>query len=150
MKSSRGFDGDVPPLSLRRGSRQISDGHQANGNLSAHQSKPADKVSLCLEIEKLERQQSKAYVRPAMIGRNADREGWRAFSGYASHARMRRSSLTKRLLLQIQAKCLRCPQAMGSWLTNGMVSQRLPAATMQLLPDGVVLTTVQVCLLSEV
>lgn len=50
----------------------------------------------------------------------------------------------------IKTVTARCRQAMGSWLTNGIVSQRLPAATMQLLPAGVVLTTVQVCLVSDV
>jgi hypothetical protein len=35
-------------------------------------------------------------------------------------------------------------QAMGSFFTAGRLSQRLPAATMQLIPLGVVLTTVQV------
>jgi hypothetical protein len=35
-------------------------------------------------------------------------------------------------------------QATGSFFTAGRLSQRLPAATMQLIPLGVVLTTVQV------
>ena len=40
-------------------------------------------------------------------------------------------------------------QASGSSLTNGMLSHRLPAATMQLRPCGEVLTTVQVPLSSD-
>ena len=40
-------------------------------------------------------------------------------------------------------------QAIGSVLMNGRLSQLLPAATMQLRPLGVVLTTVQVFLSSE-
>ena len=39
--------------------------------------------------------------------------------------------------------------AIGSLLRNGRLSQLLPAATMQLRPAGVVLTTVQVPLFSE-
>ena len=40
-------------------------------------------------------------------------------------------------------------QAIGSFFTAGRLSQRLPAATMQLTPVGVVLTTVQVPFSSE-
>jgi hypothetical protein len=40
-------------------------------------------------------------------------------------------------------------QAIGSFLASGRLSQRLPAATMQLIPVGVVLTTVQVPFSSE-
>ena len=43
----------------------------------------------------------------------------------------------------------RFAQAIGSVLMNGRLSQLLPAATMQLRPLGVVLTTVQVFLSSE-
>ena len=41
------------------------------------------------------------------------------------------------------------PQAMGSVLIAGRFSQRLPAARMQLMPFGVVLTTVQVSFCCE-
>ena len=40
-------------------------------------------------------------------------------------------------------------QAIGSFFTAGRLSQRFPAATMQLMPVGVVLTTVQVPFCSE-
>jgi len=40
-------------------------------------------------------------------------------------------------------------QAIGSFLRSGRLSQLLPAATMQLRPLGVVLTTVQVFFSSE-
>lgn len=54
-----------------------------------------------------------------------------------------------RLPCEVNDLVIPSTQAIGSSLANGRASQRLPAATMQLLPLGVVLTTVQVFFLSE-